>query len=169
MSGGTFVALGTNLPYAGLAGPDLLREAIVRLRSIGLMPRAASSIWKTAPWPPADQAPFFNAVIELGCTGHTPQSLFDQLSVIERAFGRERRERFAARTLDLDILDINGMAGTFGDISLPHKRLHERAFVLAPLAELGWRHPVLRKTAAELLVALPPGQHIARTSEPLVL
>ncbi len=162
--GGTFVGLGTNLPHGGLSGGALLREAVKRLDSAGFMLARCSSIWETAPWPPADQAVFYNAVVELDRAGRAPQSLFDQLCVIERAFGRERRERWGPRTLDLDVLDVEGMVGVFGAISLPHKRLHERAFVLAPLAELDWRHPVLGASAAELLGALAPGQQVARVA-----
>ena len=160
--GGTFVGLGTNLPHAGLAGPALLRAAVKGLFSTGLMAVRCSSIWETAPWPPSDQAPFCNAVVELdrACLG--PQSLFERFLEIERAFGRERREHWGPRTLDLDLLDVEGLVGSFGPITLPHKRVHERAFALAPLAELGWRHPVLGATAAELLAGLPSGQVVAR-------
>lgn len=162
--GGTYVGLGTNLAHAGIAGPALLRAAVRRLRAEGFTLVRCSSIWETAPWPPTDQGVFCNAVVELDRAGLGPQSLFDQFCVIERAFGRIRRERWGPRTLDLDVLDVEGMVGVFGAISLPHKRLHERAFVLAPLAELDWRHPVLGASAAELLGALAPGQQVTRVA-----
>lgn len=168
LQAGAFVALGTNLPHGGLAGPELLRAAVRGMQQAGLIVRRASSIWETDPWPPAEQNNFHNAVVELGLAGLTPQSLFEQICAIERAFGRERRERWGARTLDLDLIDFGGQVGTFGEITLPHKRTHERAFVLAPLAELGWRHPVLGRTAEELLGELSPGQRIERRAEALL-
>jgi 2-amino-4-hydroxy-6-hydroxymethyldihydropteridine diphosphokinase len=159
------IALGTNLPHGALAGADLLRAAVAALEIAGLRRRRVSSIWRTAPWPAADQGDFFNAVIEVETGGLCPEGVFEKTSAIERAFGRERRVRWDARTLDLDLIDVAGLSGEFGPIRLPHPRAHERAFVLAPLAELGWRHPMLGRAAADLLADLPPGQKIERTSE----
>ncbi|MDX2277008.1 MAG: 2-amino-4-hydroxy-6-hydroxymethyldihydropteridine diphosphokinase [Hyphomonadaceae bacterium] len=157
-----YIALGSNLPHAGVEGPALLEAALRALGEAGLELRRASSIWRTAPWPPAVQNDFHNAAIEVdaGCRG--PEAVFELTSAIERAFGRERRARWDARTLDLDLIDFAGLSGTFGPVQLPHPRAHERAFVLAPLAELGWRHPTLGRTAAELLAALPSGQEAIR-------
>jgi 2-amino-4-hydroxy-6-hydroxymethyldihydropteridine diphosphokinase len=77
------------------------------------------------------------------------------LAGIERDFGRERRVRWAPRTLDLDILDFAGLVAA-APLCLPHPRLHERAFVLAPLAEIAphWRHPMLGLEAHDLLAGL---------------
>src|SRR5204862_4500120 len=102
---------------------------------------------------------FVNAVIavrtELG-----PEPLLDRLLAVETRFGRARGEPNAARTLDLDLLDYHGRLCATERLLLPHPRLHERRFVLAPLCEIApqWRHPRLDLAAEELLARLPAGQ-----------
>jgi 2-amino-4-hydroxy-6-hydroxymethyldihydropteridine diphosphokinase len=93
-------------------------------------------------------------------TSLAPIALLDALLALEAGFGRRRSVPNAARTLDLDLLDYDGRRCNGERLVLPHPRLHERRFVLAPLAEIApqWRHPRSAKTAAELLAALPPGQ-----------
>lgn len=162
------VALGTNMPMRDLAGPVLLAAAVNAMEQAGLRVVSRSGVWETDPWPPSAQAPYHNAVVALETSAGDPRALFEELRSIEREFGRERRERWGPRTLDLDILDFDGQAGQFGDLTIPHARLAERAFVLAPLAEAApaWRHPVTARSAAELLSGLPPGQGVRRVAEP---
>jgi 2-amino-4-hydroxy-6-hydroxymethyldihydropteridine diphosphokinase len=164
-----FIALGANLPFQGLAGPALLRAAVSAMEEAGLVIRARSSVWETAPWPPSDQPNYFNAVAELDRAGLEPQPLYATLRAIETRFGRERRARNGARTLDLDILAIDGFEGVFGDVTLPHARMTERIFVLCPLAEIApeWRHPVDQRSVAELLAARPGAGEGAKRLEPL--
>jgi 2-amino-4-hydroxy-6-hydroxymethyldihydropteridine diphosphokinase len=159
-----FIALGSNMPFDGLSAPRVLARAVAAMQSAGLAPRALSGVWETPAWPPSDQPDYCNAVAELDPAGLSPQPLYERLRAIELNFGRERRERWAARTLDLDIVALDGFVGTFGAITLPHPRMHKRSFVLAPLAEIApeWRHPVHGKTAAELLAALPGEQGYRR-------
>ncbi len=160
-----FVALGANMSFEGVQGPALLAWAVAALQEAGLPPLALSGVWQTEAWPQGSGQPdYYNAVAELHAGARTPQQLFDQLAAVERRFGRERRERWAPRTLDLDIIDMDGLEGVFGGITLPHPRMHERAFVLAPLAEiaLDWRHPGSGLSASELLAGLPMGYRYQR-------
>lgn len=152
-----YIALGSNLPFEGLDSPLVLARALDDMQAAGLAVLRCSGLWRTEPWPPSAQPDYYNAVVALDPGARSPQALYDLLRSIEVRYGRERRQKWAARTLDLDIAALDALAGTFGGITLPHPRLHERGFVLAPLAEVGpyWRHPTLGKTAAELLHEMP--------------
>jgi 2-amino-4-hydroxy-6-hydroxymethyldihydropteridine diphosphokinase len=147
-----FIALGANL------GDRLatLREAASRLGELGVV-EAASSVYETDPVGYLDQPPFLNAVVQLRTT-LPPEEILRRLLAIEAAMGRTRTFRNAPRTLDLDLLLLGDERLNVPGLTLPHPRLHERAFVLVPLAELApnARVPGLDRTAAELLAALDP-------------
>jgi len=163
-----YIAMGTNMPFRMMIGIVLLREAVHEIRRAGIEPHQFSSVWRTEPWPPgADQPDYFNAVIAADVGEFAPQELFAKLQSVERAFGRERRERWGPRTLDLDIVSMDGFEGEFGGLILPHPRVQERAFVLAPLAEIapGWRHPRLGLTAAEMLAGLNEGANYRKEGQ----
>jgi 2-amino-4-hydroxy-6-hydroxymethyldihydropteridine diphosphokinase len=151
-----YIAMGTNLPFAGAAGPELLAGALAAMTEAGLAVTARSSIWRSPAWPPGSNQPdFHNAVVAIDAGELEPEALLKALHLIEARFGRERRTRWAARTLDLDIVAMEGFAGAFGDVVLPHPAMHERGFVLAPLAEIApdWRHPDSGEAVSHRLAA----------------
>jgi 2-amino-4-hydroxy-6-hydroxymethyldihydropteridine diphosphokinase len=107
----------------------------------------------------SDQPWFINGVVRVE-TNLQPLELLKLLQKIELQFGRRRGVRNEARTLDLDIIDYDGRVEETSGLVLPHPRMHERGFVLLPLAEIapGWRHPRLGETVSALISALPTSQ-----------
>jgi 2-amino-4-hydroxy-6-hydroxymethyldihydropteridine diphosphokinase len=157
------IGVGANIPGADGSPPlETCRQAVARLDLLpGLRVAAVSRWFLTAPVPPSGQPDYVNAVAALRSDpgqAIDPADLLARLMQIEAAFGRQRSLPNAPRTLDLDIIAIGGLVRHAPDPVLPHPRAHERAFVLAPLVDVspGWVHPVLGRTAAELLAALPP-------------
>jgi 2-amino-4-hydroxy-6-hydroxymethyldihydropteridine diphosphokinase len=130
------------------------------LEEEGVTILACSSIHRTAPVPVSDQPWFANAVIRTE-TALSAAGLLELLHDIEARFDRVRTVRNAARTLDLDLVDHAGMVSGEGDWpELPHPRMHERGFVLLPLAEIApdWRHPVNGAAITDLIDCLPQDQ-----------
>jgi 2-amino-4-hydroxy-6-hydroxymethyldihydropteridine diphosphokinase len=159
------VGIGSNLAAPGYATPlETGLAALDALAAPHLYPVAASPWYESAPVPASDQPWFANAVV-LVETEREPEFVLDWLQTVEGQFGRVRGERNAARTLDLDIIDFDGLVLDTPRLTLPHPRMHERRFVLAPLCDLApsWRHPRLGVTAAALLARLPAGQPVRRT------
>lgn len=145
------VALGGNLGDPAAT----LRSAARSLGSIALVERA-SSLYRTEPVGGAPGQPsYVNAVVLLRPYPllDEPHALLAALLVIERVHGRVRRERWGARTLDLDLLDLEGTRLADEALTLPHPRMMDRPFVLAPLCELApdWRHPATGELACDAL------------------
>lgn len=132
MSVRCFVALGANLGDPVLT----VKAALVALRDLPQSELvAASSLYRTAPVGLRHQPDFINAVVEMTTVLPAP-SFLAQLFAIEARFGRQRSVSNAPRTLDLDLLLYGDEVSAHAQLTLPHPRLHERAFVLAPLAEI---------------------------------
>jgi 2-amino-4-hydroxy-6-hydroxymethyldihydropteridine diphosphokinase len=163
------VGIGNNLAAPGFASPlATAAAAVAALSEIGDTVVVRRSGWYLSqPVPPSDQPWYVNGVVVLQ-TGLTPAALLERLLALEQRFGRRRGVPNAARPLDLDLLDHDGSECASESLQLPHPRLHERRFVLVPLAEVapGWRHPLLGLTAAELLARLPAGQPVRALGDP---
>lgn len=157
VSGSILIAIGSNLPDAGGHAPlDLCRAAVAALgRLEGLRLVAVSRWYSTAPVPPSDQPDFINGVARLE-GDIAPEVLLEALHGLEATAGRVRGRVNAARVLDLDIIAMGNLVRAAPDPVLPHPRAHERAFVLAPLADVApdWCHPVLHRTVSALLAEL---------------
>jgi 2-amino-4-hydroxy-6-hydroxymethyldihydropteridine diphosphokinase len=125
-----FVALGANLGDRAAT----LRWAVERLGTLGTV-TAVSPIYETEPLDYVDQPPFLNAVAKV-TTNLRPGSVLASLLAIELDGGRQRSIRHGPRTLDLDLLLYDDVVMSTPDLTLPHPRMHQRAFVLVPLADL---------------------------------
>jgi 2-amino-4-hydroxy-6-hydroxymethyldihydropteridine diphosphokinase len=127
-----FVALGANLEHPAEQIHQALQE-LDRIRDTRIV--AQSSLYRTAPVGYLDQPDFVNAVVRLE-TGLAPRALLDALFAIEGSHRRQRSQPNAPRTLDLDLLLYGSLTIEEHGLQVPHPRMHERGFVLVPLAEI---------------------------------
>lgn len=166
------LALGGNLPSH--VGPPIktIDAAIKAIEAALGSPAERAGLYMTSPVPRTDQPDFCNTAIRIA-SAMAPHMVLDICLSIEGSFGRERRDRWSARTLDIDILSAGTLvlpsreawdahrargdsSAIHPDLMVPHPRLDQRLFVLAPLTDLvpDWVHPCLGQTAADLHTAL---------------
>lgn len=141
------IALGSNLGDSW----QILESAVGRLHQLAGKVQARSDWYQTkAVGPP--QPDYLNGCVTLH-TALAPHALLSTMLAIEQEFGRERRERWGARTLDLDLLLFDDLILDSPTLQIPHPRMVERAFVLVPLAEIAadWTEPVSGKAIADLV------------------
>ena len=154
-----YVGLGANL-----GDPEVqMREAIKRLNDTAEVEvTRVSAFYRNPPLGPPDQPWYINAAARLR-TRLGPEELLRLLQQVEAAMGRVRGEKWGPRLIDLDLLLYNGEVMVAPHLVVPHPEMHRRVFVLVPLAEIApqaW-HPVLDRSAGELLARLDPAQRAA--------
>jgi 2-amino-4-hydroxy-6-hydroxymethyldihydropteridine diphosphokinase len=145
-----YLALGSNM------GDRLgnLKSAITNLPP-QMSLKAKSPVYETPPWGYKDQDPFLNQVVKAE-TYMDPSALLKHLKRLEKALGRVATFENGPRAIDIDILFFDEEVINTPPLVIPHPRLHERAFVLVPLADIApdLVHPVLNKTVSEMLAAV---------------
>lgn len=170
------LALGGNQPSNVGPPGKTIRNAVHDLAAAGLKPVSVSQYYRTPCFPPGAGPDFVNAAV-LCKSDKSAVAILSILHGIEKTYGRQRRERWGSRTLDIDLLAMDDQilpdldtyrvwfdlapsrqqADTPKQLILPHPRLQDRGFVLIPMADVapGWRHPVLGLTVSEMLAKLP--------------
>lgn len=158
-TGQVFLLLGSNLGDRAqvLAAA---REAIGE-QAGGIVNQSA--VYETAPWGVTDQPAFLNQVLEIS-TSLLPEDLLRIILNIEHDLGRVRYERWGARVIDIDILYFRQTVMDSARLTLPHPRIQDRRFVLAPLAEIApdFLHPLLQKTSSQLLEECPDTSDVSK-------
>lgn len=154
-----FLSLGSNL---GNRETNLLEARKLTEQKIGKI-EDKSSLYLTQSWGKADQPDFINQVIKV-TSDLKPSKVLEEILLIEKQLGRERKEKWGSRTIDIDILFYDDVCMNETDLTIPHPYLHQRRFTLEPLMELvpGLKHPVLNQTITQLYENLADNLEVKR-------
>lgn len=157
-----YLSLGSNV---GSRAANL-NSAIARLGALGKVERV-SSFYETEPVEFTAQPWFLNCAVKLD-TEKMPKQLLAGILDVEQQMGRRRTQKKGPRVIDIDVLLFGNSIIETKDLTVPHPAMHERRFVLEPLAEIApeVRHPVFKRTARELRDALPTGQAVRKVINP---
>ena len=165
------IALGSNIGLGKMLPLEIIKRAIVELVKYDINLLSLSRFYETPAYPEGSGPNFINSVVKAKAK-HSSQQLLQQLHEIEERFNRQRVSRWSARTLDLDLLALDGQVLPSrriflqwldlpiseqkkkipSELVLPHPRIQDRAFVLSPLLDIepNWTHPILKKTVSQL-------------------
>jgi len=126
----------------------------------------SSSVYETAAWGKTDQPAFLNQALEIE-TELTAEGLMREIFAIEKVMGRERKEKYGPRIIDIDILLFNAEQHDSSFLKIPHPEMHNRLFALIPLAEIAPNvdHPVFKKSIAQLLKETPDNLEVKKYRE----
>jgi 2-amino-4-hydroxy-6-hydroxymethyldihydropteridine diphosphokinase len=156
-----YLSLGSNIGECEVQ----LRAAITRLKAAGRVV-SISSFYETEPVELSNQPWFLNCALSLE-TNLSPEQLMETVLQIERDMGRVRAQPKGPRIIDIDILLFGDATIQLPTLSIPHPAMHQRRFVLEPLAEIApeARHPLFQKTVTQLLEELPHGQQVRKATK----
>ena len=150
-----YIGIGSNQASGQEEPVAIIQRALLVLAQLSDYPVLVSSFWESTPIDCPPESPrFVNAVVALLPRNGSPRQLLTNLQQIEEEFGRKRGNvRNAPRTLDLDILSFGNVLMQEAELTLPHPRMHERAFVLMPLLEIAPDYcvPGIERPASMLL------------------
>lgn len=135
----------------------LLTKALAELEKCGWKIIKKSRVWETAPWGMRDQPRFLNMCV-MTETELCLEDMIRLIKDIERRLGRKESKKWGPREIDIDIITVENTVLRSEQLSVPHPRMQDRAFVLVPLREIDpeFIHPVTKKTVDEMIGELPP-------------
>ena len=135
-----------------------LREAVEKLAYFGFIIESKSNVFETEPWGVADQPSFLNACVRARIVKTlSPANILRTIKKIELGMGRQKSLRYGPRVIDIDLLFMDSIVYESAFLSVPHKEIFNRAFVLYPLSEIfpNWTHPVTGENISNAAVKYP--------------